>query len=272
MAASPTYSVGKGSHLIEFEHRECGTLRVYTGMDEIGWGYSLNVADWDTYAGQVVQILSCYVEDVTISGTLQSYADLEVLTTYFLTYFQVASQGDRVNPIPGKTSYNQEPMTMRYAHRGWEFKIMPTSLPGFRIGREVVAPEWRVQAHMVDDEGDVEDLGDLILKEVEIRAHLDTEDGSLDTNFGLTGVIRFVDENPFSDPFTRKGVDFENKTLANRADEIATWYNHLLPSYLKGDFDAITGQLGSKPAFGNQDSSKDEGNKFDKMATKGRKK
>lgn len=256
--------------MVEFTHRECGTLRVYTGLDDIGWGYSLNVADWNTYAGQVVQILSCYVDDLTLTGTLQSYADLEAVTKYFLTYFQVASQGDRINPIPGKTSYNQEPMTMRYGHRGWEFQIMPTSYPAFRLGREVIAPEWRLQAHMVDQEGDVEGLGELILKEIEIKSRLDTDDTALDTNFGLTGVIRFVDENPFSDPFTRKGLDFADKTLADRADEIATWYKHLLPSYLSGDFDAITGQLGSKPAFGNRDSSVDEGNKYDKEANKDR--
>lgn len=255
MSADPIYSVGWGSHLIEFEHRDCGTLRVYAGMDEVAWGYSLNTAQWDTYAGQVVQILSCYVEDLTLTGTLQSYADLETVATFFLHYFQVASQGDQKNPIPGQDSYNQEPMTMRYSHRDWEFQIMPKSFPGFRLGREVVAPPWQLQAFMVDTEGDVEELSDLILKEIEIRSHLDTEDKTLDTNFGLQGVIQFVDENPFSDPFTDKGTDFQNKTLADRADEIATWYNHLLPAYANGDFDALTGLLGSKPAFGNTSPS-----------------
>lgn len=270
MPVTPIRQVGHGSHMVEFEHRDIGTLRVYTGMDSIGWGYSLNIAEWNTYAGQVIQILSCYVENVQVTGTLQSYADLEAVTSYFLSYFQVASQGDNRNPIPGKTSYNQEPMTMRYPHRGWEFKIMPQSFPSFRIGRDVVAPPWRVTAFIVDDSEDIEELNELVLKEVEINAHLDTDDKSLDTNFGLTGVIRFVDENPFSDPFTDKGQDFANQTLANRVDQLTTWYNKLLPSYVKGNFDAITGGLGSKPAFGAKDAPTDGDSTLRQNASKGR--
>lgn len=269
MAKEPVRTVGKGSFVVEFSHREVGTLRVLTGMDSVSWAYSLNVANWNTYGGQVSQILSCYVENLTVEGTLANYADLETVASYFLSYFQVASQGDNANPIPGKTSYNQEPMTMSYPKRGWEFEIMPLKFPAFRVGREVVAPTWKIIAHIVDDSNDVDELSDLIVAETEIKAHLDTDDTSLDTNFGLTGVIKFVDENPFSDPFTDKGTDFANKTLSDRVDQLSNWYNSLLPAYLQGDYDAIMGEVGSKPAFGNRDIITDQESDLQKKTEDG---
>jgi hypothetical protein len=44
-----------------------------TGLERVAWGYTLNTANFPTYAGEVVQILSCYVEDLEITGVVQTY-------------------------------------------------------------------------------------------------------------------------------------------------------------------------------------------------------
>lgn len=241
-----SFAVGHGSHLVEFEHPQVGTLRVWTGIDQIEWGYGLNVARWPTYGGEVIQILSCFVDDLTIMGSVQTYEDMEKVYTYFFQYMQVASQGVPNGEV-GSTKFNQKAMTFRYPHRGWEIKVMPKSAPGIRKARDVVIPNWMVQCHIVDDAGDVDEIKELVLREVEIKDAVGSKDNDFDGNFDLKGQITFVDENPFSDPFTKKGTDYSVKDYWDAA---ADYYSKLLPAYLKGDFDGITGGLGSKPAFG----------------------
>jgi hypothetical protein len=231
---------GHGGHELIFTHsdKDVGELRVRTGADKISWGYSLNTQNYPTYGGEVVQILSCYVENLQIEGTVQTYGDLEAIYGYFLSYLQVASGGG---------VRNEEPMTVEYPHRGWSFKVIVTDVPGFRKGRDVVAPEWRITAHIVDDSPgdnhDVEELSELIITEAEIKENLKT-----DENFGLQGKIRFKGENPFSAPGTSVGDEFtpdDGRIL----DTIGDYYSQLLPSYLSGDFDDLFNTIGSKPAL-----------------------
>lgn len=242
-------TVGSGSHLLEFYHPEVGYLRVKTGADRISWGYSLNTAVFPTYAGEVVQILSCYIDDLEISGSLQTYDDLEQLYTYFLRYTQAATQGDpNRGQVAGKSSFNQEPMDFYYPHRGWHFQIMPREIPGFRRARDQTIPDWRIKCHVIDDSGDADEIKDLILQEAEIKAAIGSKDQNFDDNFGLTGQIRFLDENPFSDPFTEAGVNFADER-GKAFKQLGDTYAKILPAYLNGDLESIYGNLGSQPAF-----------------------
>lgn len=225
------------SHPLIFRHDGAGPLTVWTGLDSISWGYGLNTANFATYAGEVVQILSCYVDDLTIQGTLRTYAELESVYTYFLQYIHLATQSG---------GFNQLPMTLEIPHREWNFKIMPKEAPGYRLGRDVVAPEWRFTA-FVADEDDAQTLKNLIIQEAELKLATHSTDPNFDENFGLEGKIRFVEENPFSAPFKSK---FEKTDFAGRTKEIGDWYQKLIPSYMKGDFGSITEGLGSKPSFG----------------------
>lgn len=243
--------IGEGSHQLIFYHPFVGQLVVNTGADRIAWGYELNTANFPTYGGEVVQILSCFVSTLEVQGTVQTYDDMEKFYTYFLTYLQVATQGDRINPVPGQSSYNEHPMKFEYPHRGWTFEIIPTSVPGYRKARDVVAPEWRLEAHIIDDAGDVSDLKDLVISEAQMKLATNNPD----ENFGLQGKIRFLDENPFSDPWTDHGVDYADER-DKRLTGISDAYSKLIPSYLNGDFDAVFGGLGSKPSFNPQAGKK----------------
>jgi hypothetical protein len=171
---------------------------------------------------------------------------METIYSYFLSYVQIATQGQKRRG--GRNERLQPSSDDLHLIRieGGSSLSCPRSIPGYRKGREVVVPEWRIQCHVVDETGDVA-LSELIIQEAEIKTNIGAGD-DFDENFGLVGKIKFVDENPFSDPFTDRGTDF----AANRSDafnQIGDFYSKLLPSYLKGDFDSLTGGLGSKPAF-----------------------
>lgn len=238
-SASQTVQVGQGSHQVIFYHELVGTLVVHTGLDSIQWGYELNTANYPTYGGEVVQILSCYVSDLTVQGTLRNYADMETVYSYFLNYIRGASaDGTR----------NETPMTFEYPHRGWTFKIFVTQAPGYRKARELTTPEWQINAFVVDDANDIQDLKDLITLEAQIKANVGSTDPNFDSNFSLEGKIGFVDENPFSDPFTDAGTQF-SASQDDALKKIGNYYSSLLPSYINGDFDSIFGSIGSQPAF-----------------------
>src|ERR1700756_3668718 len=88
-------------------------LYVQTGADNINWTYTLNTQRYPTYGGEVVQILSCFIDTLTITGTLpriqsrdqgapRSDAGMEDIYQYFLQYMQIASQGGA-----GTTAYSE---------------------------------------------------------------------------------------------------------------------------------------------------------------------
>lgn len=231
-----------GEHSVQFYHPDMPqgtdkTLIVSTGLDGVKWSYELNVQSFPTYAGEVVQILGAYINDMTISGTVHTYYEMEQIYKYFATYLSIASQGTGV--VEGEGAYNQTAMTMIYAHRGWQFKIQPITLPGFKYSRDVVAPTWQLTAHIVDGTGDVRSVEDMVKTSILNQS----ENGGFD----LTGEIGYTADNPFSAPYP--GNFDPNKTGASFSD-FADYYNKLIPAYMQGDFSSITQGLGSKPAFG----------------------
>lgn len=232
------------SHTVMFVHpyvRDGAPLLINTGADMIRWAYSLNTASWPTYAGEVVQILSVAIDDVTITGTAHSYEEIENIYSYFLEYIQIASQGKGQDAVAGVTAYNQLPMIMRYDTRGWTMRVVPRTLPGFRKGRDVVAPEWQIQAYVVDDYADVEELKNLVLDGISVQGQ----------DFVLTGETGYNPNNPWSDPFPEnKGkVDFDPTKTRSVWNDYGDYFNKIIPSWLDGDFSSVTSLFGAKPAF-----------------------
>src|SRR5208282_3335255 len=84
--------------VFQHEHVNGGKpLIVDTGADEISWGYALNVPKIPTYGGEVIQILSAYIEDMSISGMVRTYSKTEEIYSFFMEYFIIASQGATEN-------------------------------------------------------------------------------------------------------------------------------------------------------------------------------
>lgn len=240
------------THLL-FQHESVNggePLVVLTGMDEVSWAYVLNVAEFPTYGGEVVQILSCYIDDLSIEGTIRQYGEAEAIYSYFMKYFANATQG---NSATSTDKYNQTPMIMEYGHRGWRFEIQPLETPGFLYSTETVAPKWMMKAHMVDKTPDVSKLENLVVSELEYKERTSGEP------FSLKGLISPESGNPAQNPFIAPGtflgdtfVESTAKNAAEGAIKIGDYYNSLLPSYLNDTFFQAQTAVGAKPAFGNE--------------------
>src|SRR4051812_22773780 len=91
-----------------------GDLVLRVNPYEVIWSYGLNTANFPTYGGEVVQILSIFFDDMEVSGEVRAYTDVERIYRWFLTYMTVATQG-----YGGDGSYNAQPVIFKYPHRGW---------------------------------------------------------------------------------------------------------------------------------------------------------
>lgn len=234
-----------GGHIaIVFRHPQVknnAPLTINIAPEEIGWGYSLNTANFNTYGGEVIQILSVFIEDLKIAGSVRTYPEMEQIYRYFAEYMVLATQGS-----DGHGSYNQHPMTFSYPHRQWEFKIQPLRAPGFIYSLETITPKWRLDAHIVDETPDVHSLAQLVVTDT-----LNNAEGSGD--FTLTGFISpdhpDPSKNPFSAPGTLKGNVFTPLTGDETTSEIGKvgdYYSKLLPAYTG----YTPNEGGASPAFG----------------------
>ena len=231
-------------------------LVVITGADEIAWAYALNIAQFPTYGGEVIQILSVYIDDLTVQGTIRKYSEAEDIYSFFMEYFTIASQGSESTSAD---KYTQVPMIMEYAHRGWRFEIQPLEAPGFTYSLETVAPKWEMKAHVVDKSPDVAKLQELVIQELEVGNTEQINGKTIPNEFlTLKGVISPESGDPGQNPFIAPGTFLGEKfveSTAQRAAEgstrIGDYYNSLLPSYLNDTFFQSLTATGAKPNFGN---------------------
>lgn len=227
-------------------------LKVRTKPDSIFWGYGLNTANYPTYGGEVVQILSCYIDDLTVKGMVGTYAELEKIYSWFITFMHLATQGEK-----GHGSYNTDPVVMHYPERGWTFDIIPKSLPGFKYGRDVVAPEWTMIAAVKEPD---EKFKSLLLQNVEEEIRKSEQFGEKELFGKVTAGIGYSKTNPFQNPdaqVVKKEKEKQQDTLGDLAD----WFNNLIPAYLDNDFSSIEGDY-SKPVYldGKKGKGEREGN------------
>jgi hypothetical protein len=223
-----------------------GTLIVENGIDQAQWAYNLNTQVYPTYGGEVVQILSVYIDDLTLGGSITTYQQAELIYAYFARYFQVATQGRSGTPnISSGDAYNLKPMRFQYPMRGWDFKLYPKSAPGFRYDVETVNPVWVMTAHIIDEHNEggglqavKSTIQDAAVKKLMSNTTLDT--------FGrLTDQISPNSGDPNTDPFQtfNEGDQAASKALGGLSD----YYASLINGYQNGNFAGITGGVGSKP-------------------------
>jgi hypothetical protein len=216
-------------------------LNVNVAPNAIQWSYGLNVENFNTYGGEVIQILSAFIDDMTITGNVESYRQLEDIYSWFIIYAQVATVG-----FNGSGKFDVHPVQMYYNERGWHFQIYPTGAPGFKYGRDIVSPEWSLKASVVDP---AQAVIDAIMDQAAIEAATNlTGEPAL---FGkATGEIGFEEHDPFSDPEGNTKANQEKflggQEVKQGVEQLADEYNKLLPAYLEGDFEDLTSSY-SKP-------------------------
>lgn len=246
-----------------FRHPEVkkSPLVVNVGMEEIAWAYRLNVAEKPTYGGEVVQILSVAIDDLAIDGQVRTYEEMESIYAFFVEYLTIASQGTQ-----GVGSYNQQFMTFEYPHRGWSMIIQPLAVPNFTYSRETVAPTWSLNAHVVDETpGNYMSLSNMLVTTIR-KPHTHESAKEEEELFKTEGIISLASESPELNPFSapvpaskkaNPGQEFQpyrETGVKSKIKEYADWYNKLIPSYTKGEYNSLLNSV-SKPAFGKPPNS-----------------
>jgi hypothetical protein len=242
---------------VQFSHPYIGTLITQNGIDTAQWAYGMNTATFPTYGGEVVQILSVYIDNLTLTGTVSTYHQMEQIYSYFTSYLEAATQGTQVNTATLRNqptdsgAYDLQPITFSYPARGWQFYIYPMQVPGFHLGDDIVAPTWTISCFVDDVSPDMS----LILNGIKALAvngtvsdSSGTVDGHAISGFGLTGNISPNYGDPNTDPFQTYDAGLaKGNQVINKYSE---YYNSLIPAYANHDFSAITGEIGSTPNFG----------------------
>lgn len=245
------------------------SLGVDVNPNQIEWSYGLNVANFPTYGGEVIQILSAFIEDMTIAGNVETYRQIEDIYSWFITYAQIATTGI------GTGKFNVQPVMMSYQERGWTFQIYPTGAPGFKYARDTVAPEWTLQASVVDP---AQETINAIMDHAAIEAA--TNASGEPALFGkATGEIGFIEHNPFSDPEGSVGAlgkknrekFLHGEKVKQGVEQLADNYNKLLPAYLEGNFEDLTADY-SKPVTRLANEAEEKVNKEQKEKAKAGKK
>jgi hypothetical protein len=236
---------------IFFEHQYVGELTIDNGLDQAEWSYNVNYVNFPTYGGEVVQILSVYIDDLTLGGTLTTYDQAEAVYSYFAAYFQAATQGK--NPTEGTgdvttgSSYNLQPVYFYYPERQWSFKLYPMSAPGFAYDVDNAVRTWSVTCHIIDDSPDL-DLIKSGIQALAVTQLVDGDGGAQANTFTINGNISPEYGNPDTDPF--ETYNQNQAALSAQVQNYADYYNSLLPAYSAGTFDSLTGITSSQPAFG----------------------
>jgi len=217
-----------------------GTLNIRLAPTQVDWSYELNTTTQNTYAGQVVQLLSINFDKFTIMGQfgregpwgrgivngrylprkVSDRADyrggsgpyrvgLTQMTEYFRRYFAVASQG---RDARAQGHFDEKPMRVTYQGaldidvddgiKDGDWLIYPVSFPSYRRSNEDFAPEWRVEGQVVEADSNIERVS----MEAEINK--------------LREAVGFTHFNPYSDPFAPTGVNPKTNLTPKRLEQL----------------------------------------------------
>jgi hypothetical protein len=236
--------------VLQFHHDFIGQdLYVQTGADNINWTYTLNTQRYPTYGGEVVQILSCFVDTLTVQGTCErqmtgDYTNpgMEDIYTWFLKYMQGASQGGA-----GTIAYTERYITMAYPARNWVVNIQLQSLPGYLLDRDTVAPTWQISGKVVEEIGSGMSLDDILTGGggfgngvgADVQAFKNLQDGVS---------LKYPDpsQSPFTSPFQGKVTPAQIKSLQDSiSKDLGNQFSQIVQSWSNGDYSSF---LGAQPS------------------------
>jgi hypothetical protein len=262
-------------------HKHVGTLNLRLPPTSVEWTYNMNTSTTDTYAGQVVQILSINFDRLTIVGrfgkegafgreledgkyeprgvdelrdwrtTARYGVGLHQMHEWFQNYFAIASQGNEDD------RYVQEPVTIVYSGRldvdvddGIEerWTVYPVSFPSFRRSNQDFAPEWRVECEIDEAPAIVE------------NAQIQDEIERLRQGLGYTPSNRFSDPlgqylprdfgtSQFSAAQRAELLKRAKTQLQSSLDDKWQSYMDMLPAYTDQDLENLILMNGSLPAI-----------------------
>lgn len=240
-----------------FNHPTVGSLSLRLAPISVEWTYNLNTNTTQTYAGEVVQILSVNFDKLILTGRFGKEGPhgkgrpiseardynasgrfdigLTQMTEYFRDYFAIASQG---NDAGSQGNYNQTPMNVSYdggldVQEG-KWKVYPVNFPSYKRTNRDFAPEWRVECEV--EEADYK-----------VQTTAMTEEISR-----LREYVGYFPNNKFSDPFgtyapftkiskgqLQKALDIATGEASKVQDAMLDIYNGMLPAYSAEDLEQL---------------------------------
>ncbi|HEY1644883.1 MAG TPA: hypothetical protein VGF75_00670, partial [Candidatus Saccharimonadales bacterium] len=208
--------------------------------NQLSWQYQLNTQSYPTYAGEVVQILSAYIDNISIEGDVRTYVDMELIYRWFIAYMTIATQGVTGSPVLSNIlRYDDDPITMNYPHRGWTLQIRPLSLPTLTYGTDVVVPNWQMEAAVVEDEN----MKLTQMMNSNLPALVTSQLTKLDANFGngvenpfnyWSGSYNQFDLNKFLNKASQKSIEALDGT---NSTQLTDWFHTLVNQYASGSVD-----------------------------------
>jgi hypothetical protein len=217
-------------------------LFVQTGADNINWTYGLNTQRYPTYGGEVVQILSCFVDTLTVQGSCErqltgDYGNpgMEDIYRWFLMYMQRASQGGK-----GTVTYTERYITMTYPERNWIVGFQLQNLPGYMLDRDTAAPTWQIAGKVVEQIGTGMSLDDILAGAgADAVAFQKIQDGVS---------LKYPDpsQSPFTSPFQGKVTPAQIKTLQDSVSkDLGNQFSKIVQAWSGGDYSSF---LGAQPS------------------------
>lgn len=226
------------------------SLTINTGADQFVWDYELNLQTYPTYGGEITQILSAMIGDLTIAGTTGKYSNLEEIYQWFLTVLNAVTEGVRGSSGPTGEAANTsfaEPLTVEYPERGWSFTGYPKSLPGYKINRDDSAATWQIVIAVQESDQSVEQM---IVDEAQMKA-LANNFKYIDRFGKMSGNVGFRFDNPFISIGTAFGADFnpaQKDAFTKLYGPLADFFrDKILQPYSQGQLQGLDVNWGSKP-------------------------
>lgn len=257
---------------VTFTHPLAGTFDIRLAPTSIEWTYNLNTATTQTYAGEVIQLLSVNIDTLTLTGqfgregpfgsttedgsvqprkpdafrninggTGPYTKGLVQMTEYFRRYFAVASQG---RDTTSQGHYNQTPLKLTYngalnANPEGSWLVYPTSFPSYKRTNIDFAPMWQV---------------DFAVEEPDPKLQTSVMDQQLEA---LRDSVGYIPSNVFSDPlgiYLDPRLNSPSDIAANIAtaqqkalafnNSLIDVYNQLTPAFTPDDLAAMIGGSG----------------------------
>lgn len=227
---------------VVFTHASAGTHVLRLPPTQVNWSFTLNTHTQNTYAGQVVQLLSINFDKLVLEGQFgkEGPAGIRNMTNYFRKYFEIASQGTG----SGMSAYDESPMQIKYEgglgievdEGRTEFSWLgyPVAFPSYSRANDEFAPKWKVEFEVQEPSG--------MVKHAEMNNQL------LIFRERFAGV-GYEPYNRFSDPaiaaipegeaITAARIRGEMSKLNQDISEVFDHYADLLPAYKPDDIEEL---------------------------------
>jgi hypothetical protein len=245
-------------------------IKLPLGVNGVKWTYQLRHNVISTIGGQVFQILGANVGTITIKGQFgmagmwgldakkdyrgplvngtippgaldwQDSTDINrnglvQMGLWFRQYFLRETQGS-AKIIQG--SFEEEAIEFSFPARNWNFLIRPTSFPQVRFANDNTAPEWLVEADVVEPYERHEGTKKFT-QEVDKFAREDL--ASLKAGLGYRRL------NPFSDPLADPDLLANNYDPVELAKKVAESYSDYVQNFGADEIEELIYQGFSSP-------------------------